>query len=226
MAATKTGIMVPQVRVKYKGSTEGDRPCPLPAKAGRVLASAPAADPDESDARDMTSAESTASDMPGRERPPVMWAVATITAAQVIGLLVALGIGAAATLRGASESTMGAGSAIGIDVLMLIAVAFGVWLVIGTMRIATWIRGPLIVWNVLAFGVGAAFTQGAEPQWPLAIALVVPAVAAVALVLSRPFQAEVQRSRQLVAEHDAEVERRSAERRAAERRGTTEDGQR
>jgi len=77
-------------------------------------------------------------------------------------------------------------SAIALTVLAFAAAAWLGALVVGAVRGHAWIRGSAIVWQVLQFAVGAATVSGsfAQPAWGWP--LILTAVAAFVLLLSRP----------------------------------------
>jgi hypothetical protein len=77
-------------------------------------------------------------------------------------------------------------SAIALTVLALIAAFWLGAIVIGALRGRAWIRGAAIVWQVLQFAVGAASITGqfAQPAWGWP--LVITALVAFALLMSRP----------------------------------------
>ena len=118
-----------------------------------------------------------------RRRSPLFWllivlmtaefvAVAVITVVFIVDLFVAPPVSYAA----------------GIAVIVMAAVA-SVWLAFmaaAALRGRAWMRGASIVWQVLQFAIGLGCFTGLTAAPAVGWLLVVPAVAVVALLVSRP----------------------------------------
>jgi hypothetical protein len=86
------------------------------------------------------------------------------------------------------------GSAISLLVLALIAAVWLAVLAVQTLRAAPWVRAGIIVWQLLQIAVAVGLFQGGEFARPdLAWPLLIPSLAALLLVFSRPVTAATRR---------------------------------
>lgn len=78
------------------------------------------------------------------------------------------------------------GSAVAILVLSIIST---VWLAVlgtNTLRGSNWVRGAIVVWQVLQIAVGVGCLQGLFARPDIGWALIVPAIAVFVLLFTKP----------------------------------------
>ena len=118
-------------------------------------------------------------DVPAR-RPPALLVVAAIEALETLGI-VALAALAFASGPGSAypQTAYGLGGTLVVAAVLLGAVA------VNTLRLRPWARTAGIVWQVVQALVGAYAFQGEGAQPVLGLLAIVPAVAALVLLLTR-----------------------------------------
>jgi hypothetical protein len=77
-------------------------------------------------------------------------------------------------------------SGVALLVLGVIAAAWLAVLVVNILRAAPWVRAGVIVWQVLQIAVAVGLFQGESARPDVALALLVPALIAIGLALSKP----------------------------------------
>jgi hypothetical protein len=77
------------------------------------------------------------------------------------------------------------GSAVSILALSAFAGAWLVVVAVSVLRGRPWVRAAVVVWQVLQIGVGVGSLQGLLPRQDIGWLLIVPALAALALVFTR-----------------------------------------
>jgi hypothetical protein len=118
-------------------------------------------------------------DVPAR-RPPALLVVAAIEVLETLGI-VALAALAFASGPGSAypQTAYGLGGTLVVAAVLLGAVA------VNTLRLRPWARTAGIVWQVVQALVGAYAFQGEGAQPALGLVAIVPAVAALVLLLTR-----------------------------------------
>lgn len=80
-------------------------------------------------------------------------------------------------------------SAVALLVLAVIATVWLVALLVHVLRGAAWTRAGIVVWQVLQLAIAVGLFQGETARPDIAWAILVPSVAALALVFSTPVRA-------------------------------------
>ncbi|MBX3193922.1 MAG: hypothetical protein KF727_02335 [Microbacteriaceae bacterium] len=121
--------------------------------------------------------------MSSGRRPAAFWVLVVLLAAE-FALVAALAVTLVVELLVARATSLP--TAIALTVLAFLAAIWLGAIVVGALRGRAWIRGAAIVWQVLQFAVGAASITGqfAQPAWGWP--LVITALVAFGLLMSRP----------------------------------------
>lgn len=131
-------------------------------------------------------------------RPPLLVALAVIMFAEC-ALLVAAVVYLVIELL--IDEPASFASAIALTVCVAIAAVWLAVVAVNTLRAASWIRGAIITWQVLQVAVAIGAFQGFYARPDIGWALLIPAVAAVILLFTKPVMAAT--TREVAApEHD------------------------
>jgi hypothetical protein len=117
----------------------------------------------------------------------VLAALLGLEAAAMVVLTVVLVVDVLVLPADSLASALALTVTVGVGAVGVIAVAVGLW------RLRPWTRGAALVVQVLLGAVGLGALQGVFAQPAIGWALIVPAVAGVVLVLSKPVTAALQR---------------------------------
>ena len=85
-------------------------------------------------------------------------------------------------------------SALALTVLTAIATIWLAILTVNTLRGAPWVRGGIVVWQVLQIAVAIGCFQGYFARPDIGWALLIPAIVALVLLFTRPVLAATARS--------------------------------
>lgn len=75
-------------------------------------------------------------------------------------------------------------SAIALLVLILIAATWVSAIAVNVLRHHGWVRGAAVTWQIVQVAVGVGLLQGADPNVPLGLGLLIPSVAVVVLLFT------------------------------------------
>ena len=114
-------------------------------------------------------------------RPPSLVALAVIVALEAAAVLV---LGALLIVAAFAAANVASGIAAGAT--LLVAGALLGLVAAGTFRARPWTRSATIVWQVVQLLVGAYAFQGAGAAVGFGLAAILPAVAALVLLFTRP----------------------------------------
>lgn len=78
------------------------------------------------------------------------------------------------------------GSAVAILLLAIVSTVWLAVLAVNTLRGGNWVRGPIVVWQVLQIAVGVGCLQGLFARPDIGWALIVPAIAVLVLLFTKP----------------------------------------
>jgi hypothetical protein len=118
-----------------------------------------------------------------RRRPALFWALFVLLAAE-FALVAVVAVTLLVELLVAEATSFA--TAIALVVLAFIATAWLGAIVVGALRGQAWIRGAAIVWQVLQFAVGAGAISGQFSTPSIGWPLVMVAVVAFLLLLTKP----------------------------------------
>jgi hypothetical protein len=126
-----------------------------------------------------------------RRRPALLIALAVILGAEC-ALLVAATLWLVFELIVDVPASLA--SALALTVLTAIAAVWLAILTVNTLRGAPWVRGGIVVWQVLQIAVAIGCFQGFFARPDIGWALLIPAIAALVLLFTRPVLAATARS--------------------------------
>lgn len=129
--------------------------------------------------------------MSERRRPALLIALAVILGAEC-ALLVAATLWLVFELIVDVPASLA--SALALTVLTAIAAGWLAILTVNTLRGAPWVRGGIVVWQVLQIAVAIGCFQGFFARPDIGWALLIPAIAALVLLFTRPVLAATARS--------------------------------
>lgn len=129
--------------------------------------------------------------MSERRRPALLIALAVILGAEC-ALLVAATLWLVFELIVDVPASLA--SALALTVLTAIAAVWLAILTVNTLRGAPWVRGGIVVWQVLQIAVAIGCFQGFFARSDIGWALLIPAIAALVLLFTRPVLAATARS--------------------------------
>lgn len=129
--------------------------------------------------------------MSERRRPALLIALAVILGAEC-ALLVAATLWLVFELIVDVPASLA--SALALTVLTAIAAVWLAILTVNTLRGAPWVRGGIVVWQVLQIAVAIGCFQGFFARPDIGWALLIPAIAALVLLFTRPVLAATARS--------------------------------
>ena len=118
-----------------------------------------------------------------RHRPALLWILIVLLTAEFAVMAVITVVIGALSATGQADTFAGG---VAFLVLALVATVWLGFIVVAAYRGHAWMRGAAIVFQVLVFAVGVGCFRGLTAEPALGFALVVPAVAIVALLVSPP----------------------------------------
>jgi hypothetical protein len=140
--------------------------------------------------RTVSVSESTngrADDAAGRQvsqrRPALLWLLIALLTAEFL-LMAIVSVVLAVQVAASQADSLAAGLA--ILVLALVSTVWLGFIAVAAFKGRAWMRGASIVWQVIMFAVGIGCFQGLTATSAIGWALVVPAVAIVVLLVSKP----------------------------------------
>lgn len=77
-------------------------------------------------------------------------------------------------------------SAIALTILAIIAAIFVTAVAVASARLRVWSRAAALIWQIILIGVGFGMFQGATARFDLALLFILPAVAGILLLFSKP----------------------------------------
>lgn len=129
--------------------------------------------------------------MSERRRPGLLIALAVILAAECALLAVAT---AWLVFELIVDVPASLASALALTVLTALAAVWLAILTVNTLRGAPWVRGGIVVWQVLQIAVAIGCFQGYFARPDIGWALLIPAILALVLLFTRPVLAATARS--------------------------------
>lgn len=127
---------------------------------------------------------------PARPRHPAVWALAIVVFAECALMAAAAVFLVVELLIDVPESYPGA------IMLAVICAAVAVWLgaaALGVLRGRPWVRGAIVVWQILQLAVVVGAFQGLLPRPDIGWLLLLPVIAALVLLFSKPVVAATTR---------------------------------
>ena len=116
-----------------------------------------------------------------RPRPLALLALAALLALEAVALWATAvwELVEVLTQPAASEA-----SAIALLVLIVIAAVWVSAITVNVLRHHGWVRGAAVTWQIVQVAVGVGLLQGADPNVPLGLALIIPSIVVVALLFT------------------------------------------
>ncbi len=120
------------------------------------------------------------------------WTFSIVVTAAILGLqtLGLWGVGVVFIIDTFTEPANSLAGAIFLDIMIVASAAAMSVAIVWFLRGVSSTRSAIIVWQMTLIGIGIASAQGTEPQWELAVGLIVPAAVVTVFML---FSREVSR---------------------------------
>jgi hypothetical protein len=120
------------------------------------------------------------------------WTVPILVTAAILGIqtLGLWGVGVVFVIDTFTKPANSLAGAIFLDIMIVASAAAMSAAIVWFLRGVSSTRSAIIVWQMTAIGIGIASAQGVEPQWVLALTLIVPATIVTVFML---FSREVSR---------------------------------
>ncbi|RLP76056.1 hypothetical protein D9V32_07825 [Mycetocola tolaasinivorans] len=77
-------------------------------------------------------------------------------------------------------------TAVALTALVALGAVWVIALFIGSLRVAQWVRGGALIWQVIQLAIAVGAFQGETAQPLMGLAILIPTAAAIALLLSKP----------------------------------------